>query len=104
MLQVSRLGSEHDDLMDTFLQGLANEAFEQRERQLAAREILESVMAQMRPEDRTVLTLIHLEGYSLKEGAELLGWSVSNTKVRAFRARKAFRRLAEKLLREKLED
>ena len=34
-----------------------------------------------------MLTLVHLDGHSVRETAQLLGWSVVNVKVRAHRAR-----------------
>jgi RNA polymerase sigma-70 factor (ECF subfamily) len=40
-----------------------------------------------------VLTLVHLDGYSVSEAARLLGWSLINVKVRAHRARKALRNI-----------
>jgi RNA polymerase sigma-70 factor (ECF subfamily) len=40
-----------------------------------------------------VLTLVYLEGQSVREAARLLGWSVVNVKVRAHRAKRALRRL-----------
>jgi RNA polymerase sigma-70 factor (ECF subfamily) len=40
-----------------------------------------------------VLTLVHLDGYTVREAAGLLGWSVVNVKVRAHRARQMLRTL-----------
>jgi RNA polymerase sigma-70 factor (ECF subfamily) len=37
------------------------------------------------------LTIVHLDGYSVREAAQLLGWTVINVKVRAYRARRALR-------------
>jgi RNA polymerase sigma-70 factor (ECF subfamily) len=39
------------------------------------------------------LELVYLEGYSVKEAARLLGWSVPNVKVRLFRSRRKLREL-----------
>jgi RNA polymerase sigma-70 factor (ECF subfamily) len=47
-----------------------------------------------------VLTLVHLEGHSVREAAELLGWSTVNVKVRAHRARQQLRKVLEGLLRD----
>jgi RNA polymerase sigma-70 factor, ECF subfamily len=52
----------------------------------------------MSPDDRVVLTLIDGEDASVKEVAELTGWSESKVKVQAFRARKRMRTAVEKLL------
>jgi RNA polymerase sigma-70 factor (ECF subfamily) len=40
-----------------------------------------------------VLTLVYLEGRSMREAARLLGWSIVNVKVRAHRAKRAIRKL-----------
>jgi RNA polymerase sigma-70 factor (ECF subfamily) len=40
-----------------------------------------------------VLELVYLEGYSLRETADLLGWSIANVKVRSFRSRKKLHKL-----------
>ena len=53
-----------------------------------ASELLEWALSRLSAEDRMVMELVYLEGYSGKEVAELLGWSVSNVKVRSFRMKK----------------
>lgn len=53
-----------------------------------ASELLEWALCRLSAEDRMVIELVYLEGYSGKEAAELLGWSVSNVKVRSFRLKK----------------
>ena len=45
-----------------------------------------------------VLMLIDGEEASVKDVAELTGWSESNVKVRAFRARRRMREAVERLL------
>ncbi len=47
----------------------------------------EILIAQLSPEDRLVITLLHLEEKSVEEIHALTGWSRSAIKVRAFRAR-----------------
>jgi len=42
-----------------------------------------------------VITLLELEEKSVHETAELTGWSESNVKVRAFRARQALKKILE---------
>jgi RNA polymerase sigma-70 factor (ECF subfamily) len=49
-------------------------------------------MEGLSPEDRMVLTLVHMEGYTTAEAAELLRWSVPKVKIRAYRARKKLRK------------
>jgi RNA polymerase sigma-70 factor (ECF subfamily) len=50
-------------------------------------------LAQLPPDDRTLLTLHYLEGWDFEEIGRLLGWSAPVTKVRAFRARRRLRAL-----------
>jgi RNA polymerase sigma-70 factor (ECF subfamily) len=65
---------------------------EQAKRQEAA-ELLQWALGHLSAENRLVLTLVHLDGYSVREAARLLGWSVVNVKVRAHRARHQLRKL-----------
>lgn len=59
----------------------------------AARELVESALARLKPDERLVLALLELEEKSVRETAELTGWSESNVKVRAFRARQALKKV-----------
>ena len=68
---------------------------------LAAREIVEKLLAQLAPADRLLLTLLHLEGRSVAEVRQITGWNVPVIKVRAFRARRKLRKQFEKLMAEK---
>lgn len=61
--------------------------------QREARELLDRALARLSAEDRMVLELIYFEGYTVKEAAELLGWSISNVKIRSFRSRKKLRKI-----------
>ena len=51
------------------------------------------LIAQLSPEDRLVITLLHLEEKSVEEIRALTGWSRSVIKVRAFRARAKMKRM-----------
>ena len=62
-----------------------------------AREVLERVMRQLKPEDRLVITLVHLEERSVAEVSRLTGWSCARVKVKAFRARWRLRKLVDAL-------
>ena len=68
---------------------------------LAAREIVEKLLAQLAPADRLVLTLLHLEGRSVDEVRQITGWNAPVIKVRAFRARRKLRKCFEKLMEQK---
>lgn len=63
-----------------------------------ARELLAWAMERLSPADRAVLELVHIEGRPVEEAADLLGWSVVNVKVRAFRSRRKLRALLARLI------
>jgi RNA polymerase sigma factor (sigma-70 family) len=63
----------------------------------SARELLETLLAQLSPTDRLVIQLLDLEEKSVGEIARITGWGRSLIKVRAFRARRKLRKLAENL-------
>jgi RNA polymerase sigma-70 factor (ECF subfamily) len=60
-----------------------------------ARELLDFALPQLGPEERLIITLAELEERPMREIAELTGWSESNVKVRAFRARQNLKRILE---------
>jgi len=55
----------------------------------------ERLLDRLPARDRYLLLLLHGEGWTTAEIAERTGWSQSNVKVRAFRARRKLRRLVE---------
>jgi RNA polymerase sigma-70 factor (ECF subfamily) len=59
---------------------------------------LDWALDRLSAEDRMVLELVYLEGLSVKETAELLGWSVANVKVRSHRSRKKVEKLLTGLI------
>lgn len=65
----------------------------------AARETVELLLARLTPPDRLVLTLLDLEQRPVAEVAALTGWSRTQVKVRAFRARRRLKAEAERLER-----
>ena len=72
----------------------------EEERSEAARELVETAMGRISPEDRAVLTMTELEGKSMEETAAALGCGISAAKVRAFRARKRLKKAVEAILAE----
>ena len=52
-----------------------------------AAERLRPALDSLKPKERLIITLLHLEERSVAEIAQLTGWSHSNVKVRALRAR-----------------
>jgi RNA polymerase sigma-70 factor (ECF subfamily) len=92
-LPVSALTTEHQAWMDHVLAAESDDQFHEQGRRQAAAELLQWALGHLSAENRLVLTLVHLDGYSVREAAGLLGWSVVNVKVRAHRARYALRKL-----------
>lgn len=84
-----------DGLLSKGFEPVAGHPGEQRE----AVELLRTALGHLRPAERTVITLLELEEHSVRETAELTGWSEANVKVRAHRARKALREIIERLER-----
>lgn len=67
---------------------------------MASRELVEQMLQQLRPEDRLVVTLLHLEGRSVEEIKAITGWSGPLVKVRAFRARRKMKQHLAQLMKE----
>ena len=63
---------------------------------LAARELVNALLARLPPKDRLVLTLLDLEERSVAEVSAITGWSRTLVKVRAFRARRRLRAVVER--------
>lgn len=67
---------------------------------LASRELVEKMLARLNPEDRLVITLLHLEQKSVDEVRQVTGWSGALVKVRAFRARAKMKKHLSELMEE----
>lgn len=58
--------------------------------------VVYTVLEQLPPRDRLVLTLLYIDGHSVAEAAGLVGWSQTMVKVQAFRARGKLKKLLER--------
>lgn len=67
---------------------------------LAARELVNRLLDQLKPEDQAVIRLLDLEQKSLAEIQALTGWNQTLIKVRAFRARRKLQKLFLELKKE----
>src|SRR6185369_7890129 len=67
----------------------------------AARQLVDRLLAELSPSSRMVITLLELQDKSIKEIAQLTGWSIPLVKVRAFRARAEMRKVLGKLAKER---
>ncbi len=70
------------------------------DRNIASRDLVEKLLAQLKPKDRLVISLMNLEGRTLEEVGQITGWSQAVIKVRAFRARGKLRAAYKKLMKE----
>ena len=93
----SELTDSETDWLDMFV---ANPD-DARENAAAARQLVERVLDQLSPPARMIITLLEIEDRTVKEIAELTGWSVPLVKVRAFRARAEMRKCLAKTLPER---
>lgn len=66
---------------------------------LAATELVQKLLGQLKPDDRLVIQLLDLEQKSIAEISALTCWNQSLVKVRAFRARRKLRKLFKELER-----
>ena len=66
---------------------------------LAARELVDKLLGQLKPDDRLVIQLLDLEQKTVAEICALTGWNSSIIKVRAFRARRKLQKLFQELQR-----
>ena len=67
----------------------------------AAKLLVDRVLEKLSPAARLVVTLLEIEDRSVKEIAEITGWSVPLVKVRAFRARAEMRKIVARMAKEK---
>ena len=67
----------------------------------AARQLVGRVLEQLSPPARLIITLLEIEDRSIKEIAQLTGWSLPLVKVRAFRARAEMKKCLARLAQDK---
>jgi len=84
---------EHYQWLEKISADMSSDVFSRVSRANEAKELLEWILAKISPNDRTLIEMIYLDGYSYKETAEVLEWKLSKTKVRALRAKKKLREL-----------
>ena len=71
------------------------------DQRLASRQLVEHLLAALKPVERLAIDLLYLQGRSVNEIRKITGWSTALIKVRAFRARQKMKdqlaRMKEKL-------
>jgi RNA polymerase sigma-70 factor (ECF subfamily) len=90
--------SEFDESSSHELSAQLGSAKSDVESALVSRDLALKLLARISPEDRLVLTLLDVEGFSVAEIAEMMNWSVSKVKVRAHRARAHLRRVLRRFV------
>jgi RNA polymerase sigma-70 factor (ECF subfamily) len=95
-LPMSSLSEKHEEWLEQALSDQSSEVLLEKGKEVEAKEILDWALSKLSLEDKMVLELVYLEGFSNKEASDLLGWSVANVKVRSFRSR----RKLEKILKD----
>ena len=93
----AELTEPEEDWLDRFV-SQPDSASENAE---AARQLIARILEQLSPPARLIITLQEIEQRSVKEVAELTGWSVPLVKVRAFRARAEMRKVLSRIAKEK---
>ncbi len=81
----------HSEESDYVLETLSADADQRRSYEMT--EQAQKVLALLHSEERLLLTLQYLEELPLADIAEQMGWGLSKTKVKSFRARKKLRKL-----------
>ncbi len=62
------------------------------------RDLAQKLLSKLSAEDRAILQMLDAEEMTVREVAEITGWSSAKIKVRAFRARNALRKILRKFL------
>lgn len=81
--------------LDDFVLELRDNSAESAAAARRAHELLHFGLRQLSADEQLILTLCELEDRSVREVAALTGWSESNVKVRAFRARERLKKILQ---------
>jgi RNA polymerase sigma-70 factor (ECF subfamily) len=93
--------SELSEVEEDWLERFVAEPTSSPEDADAAKLLINRVLEKLSPAARLVITLLEIEDRSVKEIAELTGWTVPLVKVRAFRARAEMRKILAKIAKDK---
>jgi RNA polymerase sigma-70 factor (ECF subfamily) len=99
-IPMSALTDKHRDWLEEVLSGESGASRREEGQRSEARELLEYALGRLSAEDRMVLELVYLEGRTVREAADLLGWSAANVKVRSFRSRRKLERILKGMRQE----
>ena len=102
-LPMSSLSQRQQDWLETTIEDQSNQSFYEYGVIWDAREVLDWALDRLSAEERIVLEFVYLEGLSGKDTAKMLGWSVANVRIRAFRARRKLQKLLTNTTKEQSE-
>ncbi len=97
---MSSLSKEQREWLERTLSDDSGQRLMEKASEEADRALLAYALDRLSPEDRMVMELVYLEGYAGKEAARILGWTVANVKVRAYRCRKKLKTIIQQLRKE----
>ena len=87
-----------DDLGGFEVMQLENAALRTSEEAVIDRDLANKLLSHVPADDRAMLHMLYAEEMSVADAAAQLGWSVSKTKVRAWRARHSLRKILKRYL------
>ncbi len=93
--------SEISEPEEDWLERFVAEPSKVSDDEVAAKMLIERVMENLSPDARLIIQLLEIEDRTVKEIAEITGWSVPLVKVRAFRARGEMRKILARITKEK---
>jgi len=93
----SEISEPEEDWLDRFVADPGTAAADAD----AAKTLVNNVLERLSAEARLVIQLLEIEDRSVKEIADLTGWSVALVKVRAFRARAEMRKILARITKDK---
>ena len=67
------------------------------DQRLVSRQLVEHLLAALKPVERLAIDLLYLQGRSVEEIRKITGWSAALVKVRAFRARQKMKQQLAKI-------
>ena len=67
------------------------------DQRFASRQLVEHLLATLKPVERLAIDLLYLQGRSVEEIRKITGWSAALVKVRAFRARRKMKQQLAKI-------
>ncbi len=97
-IPMTELTRDHRQWVERVLVEHADHSNQENRRQKESAELLDWALGKLSAAERMVFELLYLEGFSGKEAAALLGWTLANVKVRAYRCRKKIKKVLSELM------